>query len=184
MSWRNSLACDSAPLVCRDPLPFGTPQVLTGYLLVFHILWCGLSHNPASSQGMETSCQNFHHAEGVGTALGKINPCHVALVVFLVLSFPGGYSCLCPHCCLCRAKPCWWSGLGVSCAAVNILVKKQSWFCQRSKIFQQGKIHLSMPQVLLFPWQKSPSESPWSPNPAKAQHELDDPCWPLPTQEI
>lgn len=26
------------------------------------------------------SCQNFHHTEDVGTALGKPNPCHVGLV--------------------------------------------------------------------------------------------------------
>lgn len=31
---------------------------------------------------MEMSCQNFHHAEVVGTALGEFNPCHVGLAGF------------------------------------------------------------------------------------------------------
>lgn len=80
MSRRNNLAYDSAPLVCRDPLPFDIPHVLTGYLTGLSQLCCGLSHDPASSHGMEMSCQNFHCAEDVGTALGEPNPCHVGLV--------------------------------------------------------------------------------------------------------
>lgn len=37
MSWRNNLACDSAPLVCRDPLPFDITAL--SQLVVWAIPW-------------------------------------------------------------------------------------------------------------------------------------------------
>lgn len=179
MSQRNNLACDSAPLVCRDPLPFGIYCSFTacgvGYPMILPLLmaWKWAVKNSTTLRMWVQPWESLILATW-------------DWLVWVQLSFPGGHSCLCPHCSPSRAKPCWWSVLEVSCVTAQISVKNKPCLCQRSKIFQQNRKHFSIPQVLLFPWWKSQSESPWSQNQTKAQHgvELDDPCWSCPTQDI
>lgn len=152
MSQRNSLAGDSAPLVCRDPLPFDTPHVLTGYLRVFHSLWCGLSHDPASSHGMEMSCQNFHYAEDVSIALEELNPCCVGLVGFGFCPLQEATAAFVPTAVPAGQSPAGGQYWGFHVQLPISRLKISLVFVGGGKSFNRAGY---TPSVLLFPWQKS-----------------------------
>lgn len=170
ISWRNNLACDSAPLVCRDPLPFATPHVLTGYLLGFHSLWWGYPM-------ILPLLMAWKWAVKISTTLRMwVQPWESLILaewdwlVLVQLSSPRRPLLpLSPQLSL-QGKALVVVSAGGSVFHASISVKNKPCLCQRSKIFQQGRIHLSITQVLSFPWQKSPSESLWSQKSAKAQH--------------